>query len=288
MARTLDAITTDIKTAVRTYTSLNNFKFPEDGGSKVSVFNVIIFIVAASIYTFEVILDSLKADIQAIADSAPSGNASWLRNQILKFQYGDTVTLVNFVPTYSTVNTANKIITQCSVKDNGSGIVAIKVAKGSSPPFSPLSASEIIALKDYYYGTSETQGIGFAGVRATFITLDPDRLYVNANIYYLGQYVASTVKTNVIAAINSFLSSFQNENFDGRILMIKLVDAIQQVPGVTRVVINSVQARTAAQAFGSGVTVDIQGVYDTVAGHIISEDTSGQTLNDSITMNVES
>lgn len=289
MARSLEVITQDIKTQIRTYSSLDGFKFPEDtpAGSKVGVFNLMIDTVAISIYTFEVIMDGLKSDIQTIADAAPSGNAKWVQGQILKFQYGDVIQLVNYVPTYPVIDTTKQIITQCAVKDAGNGNIYIKVAKGTATPYSPLSAPELSALRDYYYGTSSSQGVGFAGVKAIFISLNPDRLYVQANIFYLGQYGSVTVKAAVIAAINSFLSTFNLGNFDGRLYVIRLIDAIQAVPGVSRVTLTGLSGRAATVAYGLGVTIDFQGFYDTVAGHIISEDTAGQTLDDQITMTQE-
>jgi hypothetical protein len=182
------------------------------------------------------------------------------------------------------VDESARIVTRCSVKQLTSGVVAIKVAKGTSPSLGPLSGSELAALKDYYYGTSNTEGIGFAGVRASFINLDPDRMRVAAIIYYLGQYVESDVKTNVIAAINDFFATFADDAFDGTVFMIKLVDAVQQVPGVSRMVLSDVKARAATVVLGSASTIDLQGYYTTIAGYIISEDTASNTLTDTIGM----
>ena len=129
MARTLDAIQTEIKTAIRTYSSLDAYLFPEDGGSKVSVFNVIIYVVSLSMFTLETMIDILKAIIQGIADTAISGNIAWVRQQILNFQYPDVVTITDFVPSYSPVDETHRIVTRCSVKQLSSGVLAIKVAK---------------------------------------------------------------------------------------------------------------------------------------------------------------
>lgn len=284
MARTVDAIKADIRVKIRTYPALDIFKFPDEGGSKVDPFNLLIDVVSLCMFTFEVLVDQLLAVLRAAAAKAIAGNNAWIRDQMLKFQYGDVINMVNFVPTYPVVDETKRIITQCAVKDAGSGVVAIKIAKGSAPPFTPLTSPELIAAKNYYYGTSTAQGIGFSGVKAAFITLDPDRMMVEAQIYFQGQYIQATVKSNVIAAINTFLQSFTNEAFDGRVFMIRLVDAVQAVPGVTRCRLTSVRVRPASVSYASGTVIDIQGVYDTIAGHIISEDESGHTLADSITM----
>jgi hypothetical protein len=293
MARSIDEIKDAIKVNIRTYPSLNNFLFPEDvGGSQASVFNILIFVMAASQYVFEVIADSLKSDIQTIADTAPSGNAGWVRQKMLDFQYGDSITINTtddtaddyFVPKYAVPDTSKQIVTQCAVSDGVGSTIDIKVAKGVSPSLTPLSAAELSALSDYYFGTGGTQGIGFAGVDASFISLLPDRMRFEADIYFYGQYVSATVKTNVITAIDAFLASFSDDNFGGNVFVIKLVDAIQVVEGVSRVDITDIKGRAESVPLGSATTVDIQGVYSTTAGYIISEDTVGNTLTNTLTM----
>lgn len=284
MARSIETIKAEIKVNIRTYESLDNFLFPEDGGNKVGVFNVIIYVVSAAIHTFEVLMDALMARIKKVADSAAAGNSRWLQAQILNFQYGYVIVLENFVPKYDTIDEDAKIITQCSVKDLGNGITQVKVAKGDEAPYSPLTTDEMTALKNYYYGTSVTEGVGFAGGRVTFVSLDPDRIYIDADIYFYGQYVEADVKADVISAIDEFLKTFSESAFDGTVYMIRLVDAIQGVDGVNRVYLNEAKVRPALVAFAGAVTLDIQGAYNTVAGHIISEDTAGQTLQDRLTM----
>lgn len=288
MARTLEEIKEEIKTTIRTFTEMDVFLFPEDvGGSQVSVFNVNIHSVSTAIYTLEVMIDILRAEIQAIADTAISGNAKWVQQQILNFQYGDTITLVDFVPAYDPVDEDARIITRCSVVEAANGVLSIKVAKGD-PTLEPLDAAEISALSDYYYGTSTTEGIGFAGVLANFVSLEPDRMRVEADIYFLGQYTEATVKTAVIAAIDDFFATFMDEAFDGTVYINKLRDAIEAVEGVSRVVLTDIKARPEVTPFGSATTVDVQGKYTTAAGYLIAEDETGNTLDDTITMIEES
>ncbi len=121
-------------------------------------------------------------------------------------------------------------------------------------------------------------------MRTTFVNLNPDRMRVQATVYFFGQFVEATVKTNVIAAINNFFSTFQSEAFDGTVFMIKLIDAVQAVDGVSRIVLTEVKAREAATPLASATVIDVQGFYTTVAGYLISEDTSGNLLTNTITM----
>lgn len=284
MARSIETIKAVIQTEIRTYSSLNSFLFPEEGGSLVGVMNVIIYSVAVAIYTFEVLLDTAKNEIQDIADTIPAGNPKWVQSQIKKFQYGDVVTFVDNVPEYNPITPANRIVTQCSVLQSSGGIVTIKVAKGTSPSLSPLSGAELAALKDYYYGTPTAEGIGFAGVKTSFITLNPDRLYVEGEVYYSGQYVSSTVKSNVITAIDDFLASFSDEAFNGTIFINRLTDAVEEVDGVVYVKWISIKGRAQTVAFAGADIVNVMGSYQTVAGYAIAEDDTGNTPNDKLTM----
>lgn len=290
MARTVEEIKASIQTEIRSsYPNLNNFLFPEEGGSAVAIHNAIIYVVSLAIYTFEVLNDVATSRLETLRNESISGNKAWVRNRILEFQYGDVITFVDNVPSYDPVDESARIITQCSVKEviqGSSAFIQIKVAKNDPPE--PLDAGELSALQDYYYGTPTTEGVGFAGVRAQFINLESDRMRVEATIYYLGQYVEATVKAAVITAIDDFFASFTDSSFDGTIFMNRLVDAIQAVPGVSRVQLDDVKARAETVALGSATPIDIQGYYLTVAGHIISEDTAGNTLADTITMEQES
>lgn len=285
--RTLADIKAAIKSKIRTFTSLDSLKFPEEGGSSVSVFNTMIDTVAASIYLSDAVWEAKKTEVQDIADSAFSGNSQWLRQQILNFQYTDIITLdSNYRPVYAVIDEAKQIVTRCAITDRPNGGINIKVAKGTGT-LSALTTLELDALKDYYFGTSTQEGIGFAGVIANFISQDADRMRVGATISYVGQYDSATVKTNVIAAINDFFATFADVSFDGTVFMNRLVDAIQEVPGVSRVKLTDIRARPATTAFIDAITVDPQEFYVTTAGYLIAEDTAGNTLNDTIIMSLE-
>lgn len=290
MARTIQEIQEEIKLKIRTYPELNNFLFPEDGGSQVSVFNLIIFVVSSAIFTFEVIADSLKNDITLLRDSAIVGSAAYIRQLMFNFQLGDSVVINTtdpddpyyFVPRYDPVTPANRIVTQCAVTSSANNSVIIKVAKNSPPE--PLSAAELTALQDYYFGNSGSQGVGFAGVNASFVSVDPDRLRVEANVYFQGQFVEATTKAAVVLAMQTFLSSFTDENFGGTILIAQLRNAIEAVEGVTRAEFILIEARASSQTFAERQPVDDQGSYATIAGYAIEEDEVGHTFNDTITM----
>lgn len=214
---------------------------------------------------------------------APQTNA-WWKAQMLKFQYNaddpqviqlDTTT---FVPYYPTVNTDYQIIKYCSVNAGGLGTTIIKCAAQTSGLPSALDAGQIDAAQSFV-NTIANPGINY------FVVSNPaDELYSQMTIYYKGQYSA-VIATNVIASINNFLNSLP---FDGAFQLDDYLTAIRNTTGVTRIVFNNIQLRRYDVTFGSGTVLVADNAWITdslisYAGYIITETTSGHTINDSVT-----
>jgi hypothetical protein len=279
MARTTSEIKQEIITQKNAETALNDLS----SNSQSAIWNVWAFVTAQSINFHEQLLDLLKAEVEEIAASAVPGTALWLKDRSLKFQFGDVVQVnPDFSVGYPTINEDNMIVTQASVKQTGNRIVLIKVAKGTTPSLLALSATELSAFMSYI------DKIKFAGTQTSIISLNSDKLKVAADVYYDGQYIQTTVKTNVINAINNYLA---NLPFDGTVNLNKLTDAIQAVEGVDDVVLNTVVARPDTIAITSSLVTNmvtgsdwIARNYETSAGHIVGETTATHTLNDTINL----
>ncbi len=293
MARSKEEIRAIIKAKAREFPSLNGLLFADDAGATLgSQFIALTEGVVSGQQSLESIADALQVILQALAAAAPSGNPAWIQAQIFKFQFGDEVQIdENFVVFYPVVDPAKQIITRCSVfVEAGTSIVQIKVAK-SEPP-EPLAAGELTALQDYYFGSpqGDKQGVGFAGVRSTFVNLLPDRLYVEGVVRYDGEFDPAQVKAAVIAAIENFIATtFTQDNFNGTIKMQLLTGIILGVAGVSRFeyAVNGIRARPETTAFPDATVVSQDGSYNAVSGYMISEDTTGETLNDKITTQLE-
>lgn len=292
MARTIEEIRSEIKTKARTFPSLDSLLFLDDTGAITgSNFIDLTETFIQGIQSFELVAEAIKAELNEVALSAPSGNQSWIQSQINKFQFGDTITIDdNFVVSYPIVDTSKQIITRCSVTvDDASSLVQIKVAKNDPPE--PLSSTELDALKDYYFGDplGVSQGVGFAGAKTEFVNKDSDKIYIEGVIRYDGEFDPATVKTNVIEAIENFLKTFTDTNFNGTIKTQDITAAILAVDGVSRFeyATNGVRGRDDATAFANATDIGLNGFYKTVSGYAVSEDTSGNTLSDSITTLIE-
>lgn len=252
--------------------------------SKRAIYRLFTFVVAASIAVFEQLLDVFKSDVESIASKASPATGAWLQDQIFKFQYSatnpQTVQLVNFAPAYPTTDTSLRIITRCSVTTNLSNSVLIKVAQGSTP--AALSSPQLSSLQAY------VDTIGIAGINYQCISLNADKLYCAASIYYNGQY-ANVIKDNVIAAINQYLAAIP---FNGKFLVSDLETKIRNVEGVTDIVTNDLAIRADATLFANATYLvqnkqTVGRLWNTIAGYIVGETTSGKTLSDSLTFIAE-
>lgn len=287
MARAIQVIKDQIRAWKNTEPDLNgtNFaqvKFFEEGGSKTGTTNLTAYLVSLAINLHEQLWDLFKIELQAIADKANTGNSQWLQNQILNFQNGDTLLLDNFIPRYSSQDLTKRIITACAIIDNGNRVILAKVAKtvSAGPPvvLGKLSSSELTNLQN------AVNSFKFAGTQVKVTSQDPDKIYVKAKITYDKTRVEATVKTNVLAAINTYLQSFSLNQFNGIIYPSKLSDVIQAVDGVINVYFEELQGRgelILTVAEGENFTT---GAYQSEAGYAIAETTAGFTLNDSISL----
>lgn len=252
--------------------------------SKRAIYRLFTYVVAVAINGLEQLIDIFTTDVEAVAAAASPATPAWLQDQILKFQYSETtpqvIQLINFAPAYPVVDETLRIITRCSVTTNLSNSVIIKVATGEPP--AALSTPQLAALQSYI------NDIGIAGVIYNATSEASDKLYVQANVYYQGQYSA-VIAQNVVEAIENFLAAIP---FNGQMKISDLEEAITSVEGVNDVLLVNVKARANGTAFASGSFLvqnqqTIGRLWSTVAGYMVGETESGNTLADSLTFIAE-
>ena len=275
MARSVEQINSEIISKVESTTELSELT----STSRRSIWRMFAWVVAYIQSLFEQKTDIFKTEIETIVDYSVPNTATWLQAKAFKFQYDavtpQIVTLVNLVPTYPIVNEDLQIVSRCSVKSDLSNNVKIKVAKNEPPE--ALDSSERSALQDYI------NVIGCAGINYLVSSGDSDKLYVQADVYYQGQYSA-VISDNVITAIESYLSALP---FDGQLLVSDLERTIRQTTGVKDVVLKNVRARANGTALSSASylvqsNAVISRNWNTVAGYIVGETTASNTLADTL------
>ncbi len=268
--------TQEIKASILTKIEEDSTLSALNSTSQTAIYNLFAFVIAQNINFHEQLWDILKAELEEIALESVPGTGNWWKNQILSFQYGDVIQLIDYRPTYTDLDESKRIITRCAVSQESSRRVTLKVAKGSTiETLSALSETELSALKDY------VDNIKFVGTVTDVISLNADRLKITANIYYSGQYVSTTVLTNVKDAIGNYLATIP---FNGVVNKNKLIDAIQNVSGVNDVDISELKGRAEQDSISSTNASVFTLNYLTKAGYIITEDTNGHKLDTTLTM----
>lgn len=250
--------------------------------SKRNMLRQICFTEATQTALLEQLMDVYQQTIENTAAKAPAASAKWVQDKMFKFQYSATdpqiIALVDTVPTYPTINEALRIITACSVTSDVSNETLIKVAKGN--PFEALTSLEKSAAQGYI------NTIGIAGINYVIVSLNSDKIYIDADIYYQGQY-ASVIQANVIVAIKNWFVQLATDQFNGAVEMSDLEGTIRNVTGVNDVVLKNVRGRADADPFSAGIdlilnTAVIQRKWATIAGYVGEETTTGNTFTDTL------
>ena len=274
MARTIEQIQASIITNIQSTPELSGLS-----GSNRAIWRLFSYVVAVAILLLEQIMDVFKAENETKISSATPNTSNWLTSKVFQFQYSATnpqiVQLNNLVASYPVIDASLQIISRCSVVTTLSNKVLIKVAK-QEPPVA-LSSGELSALQGYI------NTIGVAGVTYNCISQDADRVYVNADIFYEGQYSA-TIQGTVVNAINTFLASLP---FNGQLKISDLELAIRNTTGVNDVLIKDVKVRGESITFSNGTFLiqnktTISRLFPTISGYIIEVDTTGYTFADSL------
>lgn len=243
------------------------------------------YVVAASIGIFEQLMDAAYALIYSLSFGNSPQVGGWLQNQMFLFQYDATTPQVaqvippKFTPTYAVVDASKQVIKYCTVTKGIYGTCLIKVAcqqDGAPIDTGSIDAGILPAAQSYVDDTLAAPGITY-----NVVSTPPDRLYLQLDVWYKGQYSA-VIQDSVIAAIKAYLGGIP---FDGKIVLSDMEAALKAVTGVNDVAQVNVQARANATTVLMGTNLvlnntELQRNFQTIAGYIIPEDTAGYTLTD--------
>lgn len=208
-------------------------------GSKMSILNLLTYVMSVLIYTYETILDVFQVNIAKLIASRINGTAAWYVTMAKKFQYntatgsGDTFRYDDDTLTleYDTVDESHRIIKQVAWEDydSGDGIV-LKVCKDNTDAlqtengmlYMPLTIPELNAFKRYI------KAIKFIGAKIYCASLPGDIITIKtngANIYYDALY--ATQESALESIKTSLLSYVKSLTYNGYIYYQSIIDAIQ-------------------------------------------------------------
>lgn len=217
----------------------------------------LLWLVAFAHNLLEQFFDLFKKEVDDKLAQKEPGTPSWYV-QILKtvYQDGDDLVVKDGKITYAPVDEKKRIITRASFKETG-GQLKLKVAKGDINSGQALSAEEKTRVENFL------ERFKYAGTGIELISLNADKLRVEGTIYYDGIQDQAIVKTNVVEALRKYCLNLAE---DGMVRRIKVIDAIQGVPGV-------VDADVTINAIAGAAVTLITLAHETAAGYIIEDDT---------------
>jgi hypothetical protein len=206
--------------------------------SKVAIWRLWCYVIAVSIFYHEQQFDNFVAIVEDLVANAEAGTPRWYQEQVLKFQYSDTLVYqANGRYEYNTIDTSLQVVKRCAIQERPDGVVVVKTAKLSAGLPVPLSSPELTSLQAYM------RQIKFAGTRLSVVSFNADSLKVYYTIYYDPIIDVAIIQSAVEAAINNYI---QNLPFNGAFNITKLTDALEGIEGVIDPIFNSADARYGA------------------------------------------
>lgn len=227
--------------------------------SKVAGWRLFFFIVALAIVTLENLWDSFILLVNSTLEAKEPGSILWYKTKSLEFQYGDSLQLVGTKFIYSPINTANRIVSQCAVIDGNP--LTIKIAKTVSGNLTALNSGEKSSFEAYI------NSVKFAGTQINVVSQLADELGVIIKIVYdplvldnTGQLISNPGTYPVLDAINTYLKTLE---FNGDLVLNKLVDQLQKTTGVVDPILQQAKARIGTNPF-----VVFVEKYSSIAGYM--------------------
>lgn len=244
------------------YTVVNNAVVAEadlsglTSASKTAEFNLWKYVWSAMAYIQEQLWGERKAEIQTLVEQGIPGTELWLQKELLKFQYGDSLTFnINTGKySYAVIDTTKQIIKRCAVTSSG-GVTLIKVAKEDVGNPVALASAELTAFTTY------VRQIQWAGANlGNPTTANSDKLNAPMTVYYNGTVKLADIKPLIQAAFNNHLKALP---FNGEYKITSHQDAVQKVANVNDVIMGTVQAKV-----DGGGYVNVNRVYLPASGYI--------------------
>lgn len=201
--------------------------------SAVSVLNLIIYIVAMAARTVEWLHDWFRAEVEDRIAAALPGTVSWYWNKIMQFQYGS---VLNDMAAYDEDHPDLRIVAHCAVTEIDNGIL-VKVHKED---YETLDSSELEALSAY------VAAIKFAGTQAFVYSHPSDQitmqLYIWRDPMVLDENGCARDGEHTPVVENAVRAYLDSIVYGGTLNKTRLIDAVQQVEGITDAVIDEEQS----------------------------------------------
>lgn len=242
MSRSLSTIYNEAVTARDSYMQLTELEPAYLTSSKVSILNLITYIVSVVIFSYETILDLFEVDMNVLLNQRMVGTASYYVYRAKLFQFdtvtqtGDTLQLneQTYQMEYTETNTDHQIIEKAAYQyedDDTLYDMTIKVCKANTNNneeaalYVPLTSKELTSFKSYI------ENIKYVGTSIKCISRPGDILTVKALIYYNSDsYLGSNIADEIKSALISYAQGLE---YNDNVYYKRIIDAIEGVEGVS-------------------------------------------------------
>lgn len=228
MARTIAAIQQEMLDSIAANENLAGLT----STSKVSIWRLMIFIVAFSIWVLENLFDTHKKEVDDIIEAKMPHRPAWYKTKALAFQYG--FALIPDTDKYNNTGYTDdqvldsKIIKYAAVTPNA-GQTLIKIATEAAGVLAPITPEQKASFDAYILEIAD------CGVKYLVVNHLPDILLLNLQIFrdplVLDSTGMSILNGNypVEDAINEYMKELP---FDGQLVLTHFIDKLQKAEGV--------------------------------------------------------
>ena len=211
--------------------------------SKLSVINVITYVMAVLIYSYEVLLDVFQLQVAQLITERASGTPAYYAKMAKYFQYDPNTDTMDklvydddaFQIKFKTYDESHKIIAKSAYQNDADKGLVLKVCKNNTNSasnngggiYTCLSANELTAFKNYI------DEIKFVGAKIYCRSTYGDILSINATIVYDDLYIdADQALQNVKTALTNYIKQL---DFNGFVYYQSVIDAIQNAEHIVSV-----------------------------------------------------
>lgn len=204
--------------------------------SKVAEWRLWTYIVAVVIYTFEIILDAFRSEMDTLTYKITPGTVRWYAEMCYRFQNGHELVFdADKAMLYYPQDDADaRIVKVVAIREETNRLVIKAAKQDNTGKMVPLS------LEERYNFAGYIDAVKFAGVDTNIISTTGDKIRYRMEVYYDPSTPATTVNGNIIKALETFKSSL---GFDSMIYTQKFIDAVMHAQGVTTCKLLSMQRK---------------------------------------------
>ncbi|MBQ9255016.1 MAG: hypothetical protein IJ180_09625 [Bacteroidales bacterium] len=210
---------------------LDTTKTFDEQFSKFALERIIFYTVAFVVYVREKALDKWVKEVEATALTTRYGTKQWWHKMSLAWQKGYQVEVdTDGGVGYAIDDASARIIKYSAIVPDGRTIY-VKVAKDSDGELTALSSAELIEFSSYI------NAIKPLGIKVIGQSMDACVLSVNMKVYYYGERDSAEIEKSIKISVETYIN---NIVFGGVVFKNKVIDAVQQVEGVSDVEMSSI------------------------------------------------